>query len=570
MPWNQPVSRREILRYGSALGFGAVGASLFAACTPLEEGSSPPRHLALPKPKPAKYLAVVIVDACRADYLRYGHLPTIGSLINGGTYFPNAFSGIMESTTPACHASLGTGCFPKNDGGILGFWWEDPESGQSVDSVNLNDPSSATEAYEPQSLELIVKQSKAPTMAGLLKSVDPTAKIYTSSGVKFYAADAVGGPDADYITYFWNDGPSTYRPLSVPGHEIPADILADPDLTRSDWYTMTTDSPGMQDMLVVDLAIKLIKRERPRIVVLNLPEMDWPVAHLYGGPLDGSAVTKLMENADTAMANLINAYREMGIFHETVFCFMGDHGVLPLEHQVNPSAFAGAIARAGTSIQTYDYHTGAFFWLNDPSKAANAAYEITALKEPGVSAVYFRGGSDGAPRYLPAEASASSLLPGVDSAYRYLLETMNGPNAPHIVALYQERTGTVGAGGNYPWKGDHGGASWASQAVPVIMTGPGIRQGFRSPFPARLVDLTPTFLRLLGAPHPGMDGVVLADALVDPLARESRLQNLTSRQIIPVVGALKRQSAADVREMGAYFTPPTQSKKSGIPLNPAY
>jgi len=102
------------------------------------------------------------------------------------------------------------------------------------------------------------------------------------------------------------------------------------------------------------------------------------------------------------------------------------------------------------------------------------------------------------------------------------------------------------------------------------MTGPGIRQGFRSPFPARLVDLTPTFLRLLGAPHPGMDGVVLADALVDPLARESRLQNLTSRQIIPVVGALKRQSAADVREMGAYFTPPTQSKKSGIPLNPAY
>ena len=409
-------------------------------------------------------------------------------------------------------------------------------------------------------------------MAGLLKDVDPTAKVYTSSGVKFYAADAVGGPDADYMTYFWNDGPSLYRPLSIPGHAVPGNLLNDPSLTSSDWYSMTTDNPGLQDRLVVDLAMKVIKQERPRIVVLNLPEMDWPVAHLYGGPADAPAVTQLMENADSQLGKLFDAYKEMGIFDQTVFCFMGDHGVLPLEQQVNPGDFDAAIAKSGTSVTTTDYHTGGFLWLDDPTQSINASMALEDLKEPGVASIYFLGQSGGQPRYLPSPASASRLSPQLDAANRYLLETMNGANAPHVVMLYEERTGTLGAGGNYPWKGDHGGGRWASQGIAMAMAGPGIRKGHRSLHPARLVDLAPTFLRLLGAPYPTMDGTALADAFSTPTAREVAAQAVSARELVPIAATLRRQSALDVSTQHGKASTSTlgKSQQKRIPLNPNY
>ena len=130
LPWDRPVTRRDLFRYGGALGFGAVGASLLASCGPISSFTSARDAATMSSvpPAAAKYLVIVIVDAGRGDYLGYGHLPNIRKLMANGTYYPYAFSGIMEATTPACHAALGTGSFPKNDGGVLGFWWENPST----------------------------------------------------------------------------------------------------------------------------------------------------------------------------------------------------------------------------------------------------------------------------------------------------------------------------------------------------------------------------------------------------------------------------------------------------------
>jgi predicted AlkP superfamily pyrophosphatase or phosphodiesterase len=572
LPWDSPLSRRDLLNYGATLGFGAVGASLLAGCgsgTPLESSASVTEKLV---PAEAKYLAVILVDAGRADYLHYGSQPNIRSLMARGTYFPHAFSGIMEATTPACHAALGTGSFPKNNGGVLGFWWEDG-NGKSFTCADLTDPSSATEATAANSLEGLIGSAGVPTMAGLLKRVDPNAKVYSGAGVKFYAADAVGGPDADYITYFWNDGPVVYRPVQIPGHkQLSNEIMDNASLVSRDWYRMTVDQPGLQDRLVVELAMEVVKRERPRVVVLNLGEMDWPVAHLYGGPADPEAVTHLMENADTAIGRLMDTYRHLGIFDQTVFCFMGDHGVLPLEKKVDPEDFNKAVASAGTSMACSDYHTSGSIWLSDPSKSERVAAKIEAFKQPGISAVYYLASRGSTRRYQPATATGSNIRPQIDNANRYLLETMNGANAPHVVVLYEERTGTLGSGGpGADWKGDHGGTSWASQAIPLVMAGPGIRRAHHSKFPARLVDLAPTFLRLMGAPHTGMDGVVLADALVKPLDKEARAQKTASRHLVPVAAALRRQSRSDVEHMhGTLPGDVWLGHKKTVPLNPTY
>jgi arylsulfatase A-like enzyme len=122
--------------------------------------------------------------------------------------------------------------------------------------------------------------------------------------------------------------------------------------------------------------------------------------------------------------------------------------------------------------------------------------------------------------------------------------------------VYPERTGTLYAGGlnggkPNQWFGDHGGASWGSHAVPLIISGAGVRSGNASHFPARLVDLAPTFLRLLGVPFPALDGVVLADALAAPIRSETSAQRVMAEQLIPITSAMKRQSKLDLARMAS-------------------
>jgi arylsulfatase A-like enzyme len=567
------------------LGFGAVGATMLASCTPLSGVAGPgSADQSAPPPAQAKYLAVVIVDGCRADYLSATPLPTIESMASNGVLYLNAWTGMMESITPACHASIGTGLFPKNNGGILGFYWENPQTQVYNESVNLYDTLTSSApggqaAIDPTSLSDILRQAKAPTMTGLLKQVDPTAKVYAGAGVKFYAADVAAGPDADFTTYFWNDGATLYRPLEMRG-KLPAEILQNPAL-RTHNYTRERDhtvmnyiEPGKQDSLVVDLAVEVLKRERPRIVILNLGEMDFPFGHMTGGPLTPKDVRKIMGNADRAIKRLQDAYRELGIFEQTVFAFLGDHGMVPLAQRVEPySAVRTAAARAGTSqaatppappqtkLHAIDAHTGAYVWLADPDRAFKVSQLLDEMAVPGVSVIYFRAPVDGRPQYLPSPASASRLNASIDGAYRYLLETMNGPNAPHVALIYQELTGTLGVGGfpNKPWHGDHGGASWGSHHIPLILSGPGTVSGVESRFPARLVDLAPTFLRLLGVPFPLLDGVVLADAFMRPTNAEIAAQRTMGSMLIPITAALRRQSVIDIQSIqqhGAVNPPP--------------
>src|SRR5690242_14763284 len=107
LPWDKPVTRRDLLKFGGLLGFGAVGASMLAACSPAADLAAPVALTASIPPAEAKYVVMVIVDGCRSDYLTYGPLPNINSMKARGTFYRNAWAGIMESITPACHASLG-------------------------------------------------------------------------------------------------------------------------------------------------------------------------------------------------------------------------------------------------------------------------------------------------------------------------------------------------------------------------------------------------------------------------------------------------------------------------------
>ena len=106
--------------------------------------------------------------------------------------------------------------------------------------------------------------------------------------------------------------------------------------------------------------------------------------------------------------------------------------------------------------------------------------------------------------------------------------------------------------------GNHGGMSWGVQAVPLVLSGPGVRAGVHSQAPARLVDVAPTVMRLLGLTLASQDGLILADALQSPTSAEVHNQVKIGKQLRAYQDALMQAADAQVRE----------DRKSKIALRP--
>jgi arylsulfatase A-like enzyme len=124
-----------------------------------------------------------------------------------------------------------------------------------------------------------------------------------------------------------------------------------------------------------------------------------------------------------------------------------------------------------------------------------------------------------------------------------LLATFDSASSPDIVLLYDENTITTS-----PYyqkigrKGDHGGASWGAQHIPLVLMGPGIRQAYRSDYPARLVDIAPTVETLLGIAPQHQDGVPLADSMLHPPSWARNEQSGVGARLTGDVRALEQEA----------------------------
>jgi arylsulfatase A-like enzyme len=74
----------------------------------------------------------------------------------------------------------------------------------------------------------------------------------------------------------------------------------------------------------------------------------------------------------------------------------------------------------------------------------------------------------------------------------------------------------------------------------MVFSGPGIRTGRTSSAPARLVDILPTIARLMKLNTPKMDGIVLGDALQNPLRKDVEDQVKSDVTLSPLRDALKK------------------------------
>lgn len=494
--------------------------------------AKPTLHPAAPK-GPARYMVLIVLDGARPDYFTVPGIPHVRALMRTGTVFTNAFAGILESETPSGHATIGSGSRPRSDG-ILSFDWANNDN----TTVDLFDPAHIRDGQ----MERILNAAPAPSIAELVHLRDKTAKVVALGGHKYYAQDAMGGPDANVIMYYTGTKDGKFVPVAVPGHVPPASILQAPGLTAK-----STSLPlGTEDHLAMRLARVTFSKLHERVALMNLPEFDWPLGHVDGASADHAGVVKLMQGFDRDLGLLEDEYRKAGVLQQTLFVITADHGFATIHHTVADTDIQNAVTRAGTSIVSDTYHTAGYIWIRDDERGAAAAENIAHLQNRYIQSVYFREQMpNDSYHYLRATGPELFKDGGTENANQYLLDSFAGPTSPDLVVFFTEGAASL-PGGQSSWKGDHGGASWESQHVPMILSGPGVRRGVVSDRPAPLMDLAPTALSIMNMPTTGMEGTPLADAISWATPAMRAASDRQARSLQPIVDALKRESRLEL------------------------
>lgn len=484
-------------------------------------------------PSGPDHLVLIVLDGARPDYFNVPGIPHVRAFIQRATTYKNAWDGILEAETPPGHLTITTGSEPR-DGLIPGFSWANSQHHYET----LFDP----RKIRAGDMEKIVRASGVPTIAGQVKKKFPSAKVVALGGYKYYADDALGGPYSD-LTMYYDLTHRGWAPVYIPARPAPPKGL----MTKSSliYKTKTTHLPlGIGNSYAMRLADATFKRMKPKVMLVNLPEFDRPLGHDLGSTRDMKAVRTLMQRFDKDLATMENAYKQAGLLDRTVFVITADHGMMPVSWRVKRHLIPNTIRRAGGQIAYGNYTTADYIWLANPGKARVVAKALVKLNNRYIQSVYYKTGTGSKAHFVRASSTSRFLVPGIDAANQYLLNTFNSPRGPNLVLLAAEGADTIGDT-PYQWKGNHGGANWSSQSVPLYIAGPGVRSGYISSYPARLMDIAPTVLNLLGTSPGSMRGLPLADALVQSTPAQQAAQKAEGNTLGPLVDALRAESHAE-------------------------
>jgi predicted AlkP superfamily pyrophosphatase or phosphodiesterase len=495
----------------------------------------------------AKYLCLIVLDAGRPDYItkNLAAMPNMRALLQHARTYDRAWVGDLMSITPPGHAVIGTGSFPKNDGGIVNWDWGIHSTGKI--SPTMQDVRNYQNGWAFQ----IMKDSGTPSLSQAIRQKYPSGLAVAGSGAHFHAAGPMGGPYASWI-FSYQRANGYWEPYTLGQHPVPARLLNDPSLRARLVNDNLSTVPlvydplplGQQDSLVVSFGIRTLQLYRPRALMINLPEVD-TVGHWSQNWYQDEAV--LYRAFDRDLGRLIAAYKSAGIYNQTLFVITADHGMIQSANRVLNRQAVRAIMndQHAPDILVNGGGTGGptmmSIWLKNPAQNQQVAQAIFQRHLDNVSGVFYMDRSNGGNTYRMTGCEQCS--PDLIKAYSYLLSTEAGPNGEDIAILLRENARNSGLPA---MMGRHGGADWGSQHVTLIVSGPGVLPGV-SHHPARLADIAPTIERFMGITPNARDGLVLADAFQHPNPADTTAQLSSDTTMSVYVNALSQRAQSDIK-----------------------
>lgn len=469
------------------------------------------------------YIVLIVMDGFRPDYMSLAPMRHLHWLMARGRVYDSAWVGQLESETPASHATIATGVYPRVHG-VIGFAWRDRVTG-GFTYMPTNIPE-----IEQGDLSRTIEAGGVPSISDQIHARNHNDRTISVSGEKLWASAPLG-VGADYVLYGSMDPSKTATGKTIKHPRFRPRFIGNAPPVSSGYQSVSNvdGSFGGQDMFAARVAVKLVQTVRPRALLLNLPDPDI-AGHYFGGMSDPTAMAGIVRGTDRAIGLVLDEYRRLGLLNKTIFVVCADHGMVDGHNRVLIHPIYNAVARADpNSLDEALQPSMGSIWLKDPQQASSLAATLAADKFGGVDGAMYKvpdstTGTSGATGYHfePTQATARALSPSVLRAYLDLMNTEASISGPEIILPYKEDTTGLDTGKKF--HGMHGGVSWESQHIPLIIAGPGVKKGV-SHFPAQLVDIAPTVERLAGLQIPsGVDGVVLADALQHAGAAEIKAQ----------------------------------------------
>ena len=486
--------------------------------------SPPPPPGAAPtaKDRLGPFAVVLVIDAARFDEVNLAQMPNLAALVAGGTQYSRAWTGELPSITETSHATIGTGVFPSHHQ-ILGDTWRVPNS--DTMAPNLLDSNLTRTGY----IGKFIKQTGSPSMAEIVRQRWPGSTVVALSAHKVYAADALGAGQADFVGFGTKDARGHFIPSAIPGHAPTMSLLKSPQLDLPTYPRV----PGVEDQWTTVYAMKYLFKYHPRLLMVNFPEVDI-FGHVAG--TDSTVMQPLLTNIDKQIGRLVAAYDRAGLLGQTDWVITSDHGMVPAVNTVNVDSIKAVVTHAGGDPLYIGHGDYSSIWLKNMDAVPRVSLALSKANIAHVAAVYAKNRKG---QYRLVSPVARLADKRVVQAHLDMLASLNTAESPDIVLIYDENTITMTPQfQKLGRKGDHGGASWGAQHIPLILFGPGIKKGYVSTDPARLVDIAPTVETLLDAVPQHQDGMPLADALVNPPAGTLAFQKKSSARLSSDVDGL--------------------------------
>jgi predicted AlkP superfamily pyrophosphatase or phosphodiesterase len=442
------------------------------------------------KPKPQKlssHVILVSIDGLSADYIvkpdAYKlRIPNLRALRSKGAYAVGAESVYPSLTYPA-HTTIATGMLPA-DHGITSNRVFDEQSGE-----------------QRRDWHWFAREIKTDTIwdaakrAGLVTAA-VGYPVTVGSAINFNLPEIFNVPGSE------SSEPPIRRHANPP--ELLDELSAALKVDASKLASFTLDLPSfeMADRIRTDAAVYLIEKHRPNLLLLHLVSFD-QAQHKHG-PFSAEALA-VLERVDELLKRMMDAAERAGIANETAIFIVSDHGFMKVEREFHPNVVLakkglltvgaqGKITSWRASAQTFG--GSAAIIVKDPKdeqavrEAEEAFTEI--FKQPD------------SPIWRIVSRRDISRL-GADPRAAFYIEA-----APMTIFSSGNSGATISKSSE---RGAHGYLPQRSEMrASLMMAGRGIKPGVKLEY-ARLTDVAPTIVRLLGLEMRAVRGRVMTEVI---------------------------------------------------------
>ena len=415
---------------------------------------------------PAKYVILVSIDGFRPNFYMEDKWPTPNlKLLAGNGVKAEGLRPVVPSVTLPDHTTMITGALPAKHGVYhnANFSFDGWRGNRSTDASTITSPT-IWEAVK----------NNGGTVAALRWPVSINAPVDYNF------------PSASYVEGIYPQSLVKELEENVTGKFTDTERHSDFDYYHA-------------DLQAADVAAYLIKQYQPNLITIHFSSTDH-FQHEQGR--EGDKVNKAIAVADVCVGQLIEATKAAGIFDETVFVVVGDHG---FENRHTQLAWNSLLIKEGFASSEPDRgdwkaaFIDQFLVLRDKndSETLNQIRELIENQPPKIRRLYRIVEREELDEYGvdPNAVLAIQPVEGVVCTSRY--------NQPDLV---QSTPG--GSHGLIPDR--------HNLYAGFIAAGPGLRKGLIMPT-LRMEDVAPHITYLLGVDFDAPDGILYPGIIEEKL-----------------------------------------------------